>query len=374
MHVAINAITIQPGGGLTVLVTLIKSLQASEPAWRITVLVGSKDAYQELKQTGYEKSVILFGMRSGGALSYIWQNLLLGRYLKKIKAQVLINFNHYWLNVSCPQIVYHINLRRFNKDFRHFSMVGRLKECIRDYASTLALKYANANIFESNFLLNCARVAFNRPIRNPAVVYVGLSDQTIDNAQNLLITSNNSRKLLSITSAQSHKDNGTLVKLVGELVRRKPNDDWQLLIAGKFNEKARDSLNQIAVKDGVSDRIRWLGFVPKSKFHGLFKDSLCLVSASRLESFAMVALESIANGCPPVVTNSAAMPESIGDAGLLVSPGDVNEFADAVISLCDVNTKRQTLIKRGLCWINQFQATELGKNFAHIIKQCNDHE
>jgi glycosyltransferase involved in cell wall biosynthesis len=57
--------------------------------------------------------------------------------------------------------------------------------------------------------------------------------------------------------------------------------------------------------------------------------------SSAPESFGLVAVEAMASGCPVVGFAHGALPEIVGDAGILVKPGDLAAAADACSGLLD---------------------------------------
>jgi len=63
------------------------------------------------------------------------------------------------------------------------------------------------------------------------------------------------------------------------------------------------------------------------------------------------------------------MPESIGDAGLLATPGDAKSFASAVHRLADSPELRDDLVQRGRKRIAGFRWKECGVAFARLINE-----
>jgi glycosyltransferase involved in cell wall biosynthesis len=62
-------------------------------------------------------------------------------------------------------------------------------------------------------------------------------------------------------------------------------------------------------------------------------DIFCL--PSRYEGYGMVAAEAMAHGLPVVVSAAGALPEAVGDAGLLVPPDDAPALAASLTRLLD---------------------------------------
>jgi glycosyltransferase involved in cell wall biosynthesis len=372
MHIAINAIPIQPGGGLTVLCGLVQSLRACRPAWQITVLTGDDATHDAVRSLGCANNIHGACLGKRVARAFLWQSTRLGALLRKHGVDVLVGFNHYQLNVGCPQIVYHLNLRRFCRSYRSRQPAAALQEKVRDWLARRALRHADANVFESRFLRDAAAITSRRRPRNARIIYIGLPDQLLTMAAEPQATSVNPRRLVAITSPESHKDNPTLLRTLARLTHKEPQQAWHLDIIGGVQPAAWNSLRQLAEGLGVRHRISWHGFCNQETITQLLRGALCLVSTSQLESFAMVALEAMARGCPPVVADCTAMPESIGDAGLVAAPGRPSTFADAVLRIATEPGLREQLVARGCAWIRNFRWSRCGVAFAETIEKMMD--
>jgi len=369
MHIAINAMPIHIGGGLTVVRGLLHGLRQVHPEWRITVFTGSRKTHESIQSLGCADHVERITGPSGSLASFRWQNSKLGERLQENKTDVFVTFNHHLFNISCPQIVYHLNLRRFCKTYRSRNPVEILKEFLRDRSARRALSLAHANVFESYYLQKTAETLLGNPIQIPKVIYIGLPKELLSLAHGRLVEETSSRRIVSISSPQKHKDNPTLVRMLAELSCREPEQNWQLDIAGGVSDSVWEPLKKLAKQEGVEDRIVWHGFCDHDKLTTLLRSAQCLVSASQLESFAMVPLEAMARGCPPVVADCTSMPESIGSAGLLVSPGNPQAFADAVQQITYEPGLRQRLVEEGYQWVSNFQWAKCGQAFAELIQQ-----
>ena len=72
------------------------------------------------------------------------------------------------------------------------------------------------------------------------------------------------------------------------------------------------------------------GRVDEATLDALYRSAAALAVPSRSEGFGLPALEAMARGCPVVASNAGALPEVVGDAGLLVPPGDPDALAGAL--------------------------------------------
>lgn len=300
---------------------------------------------------------------------FLWQMRRLKGYLKTLEADVVLGLNHYFQSGNIPQIIYHVNVLRFERPRKKLFAAGEVADRLRDWRTKQALKKAAANAFESSYLLALAteKVA---EISNPRLIYIGLEDP--NNVTLSKYKKSDQASLLAMTSPQPHKDNPTLIKILAQLNKMRPDVRWILNIAGGTNQEAFSELRNFAGQLGVTDQINWLGFQSHKNLAEIGSESLCLVSTSRVESFCMVATEAMSWSCPSVVCDATAMPESVGDAGLLAAPGDANDFANKIIRLYENENLRDELVKKGYDQIGTMNWTNAADSFNGLILSMVD--
>jgi glycosyltransferase involved in cell wall biosynthesis len=98
----------------------------------------------------------------------------------------------------------------------------------------------------------------------------------------------------------------------------------------------------------------FLGRVPDEDLPALYSLADVFAFPSLYEGFGLPPLEAMACGVPVVCSNSSSLPEVVGDAGILVSPYDIDALSDALASLLDDPVRRRELAERGLKRARQF--------------------
>ena len=109
-----------------------------------------------------------------------------------------------------------------------------------------------------------------------------------------------------------------------------------LRIAGTGPEEYIAALKSLAEKEGVRDRIEWLGFVPDI-FAEIGNADICVAPSIWREPFGLTIIEFMSQGKPVITTDNGAQKEIITDGidGLLVAPGDADALAKAIRTLAN---------------------------------------
>ncbi|MCL5791384.1 MAG: glycosyltransferase family 4 protein, partial [Deltaproteobacteria bacterium] len=110
------------------------------------------------------------------------------------------------------------------------------------------------------------------------------------------------------------------------------------LITG--NGAQLENLKKIITEAGIGKHFRFTGFVPyggMGKIHNL-ADVFVLTSYPTMtwqEQFGMVLIEAMACNKPVIATTTGSIPEIVGDAGVVVPPGDFFQLAQEIAKFID---------------------------------------
>lgn len=132
---------------------------------------------------------------------------------------------------------------------------------------------------------------------------------------------------------------------------------WSLEIVGEG--PYRQALMQQVRSAMLASQVNQRGFVPHHELPRLYRSFDVLVvpslpTAAWEEQFCRVAVEAMASGVPVVASASGALPEVLGDGGLLFRPGDVSQLRDVLRRLESDRELRRTLVEAGLLRARQF--------------------
>jgi glycosyltransferase involved in cell wall biosynthesis len=128
-------------------------------------------------------------------------------------------------------------------------------------------------------------------------------------------------------------DHGTLVQK-GQLplvraARELP--EVRFVFAGKWLDDAIEELRAVAAPN-----VEFTGWLSDGALHELYRNAAVYVQASRHEGFGLAVAEAMLAGCVPVVMNVTAMPEVVGDAGVLIESQQPQEVAAGIRRALDL--------------------------------------
>lgn len=141
----------------------------------------------------------------------------------------------------------------------------------------------------------------------------------------------------------------------------------QLIIIGRnawLNNDLENYFNQMKYKHDII----WIKDCTRNDLLNYLKNAIALVYPSLYEGFGIPLVEAMSLGIPVITSNIASMREIISDAGILVSPTNAQEIAQAMHTIT-ANTKlRDELIQKGKLRAQTFNWKISAKKIASIIE------
>jgi glycosyltransferase involved in cell wall biosynthesis len=129
-------------------------------------------------------------------------------------------------------------------------------------------------------------------------------------------------------------------------IRRRGITAWPLVLAGGRGWRD-DAILEHAGRLGLGDAIRFTGFVPEEEIPLWYNAADFFVYPSAYEGFGLPPLEALACGTPVVASNRSSLPEVLGDAAVLVDPGDTSAIADGMQRMLEDDSLRSRLSSMG---------------------------
>lgn len=172
------------------------------------------------------------------------------------------------------------------------------------------------------------------------IVYNGIDTQTFSPSPKIKRLEN---RLVTVISGNiAVKGLNYLLEAFAVLKQQHP---LELMVIGRG---AENSLTQKMVTNlGIKDYVKFIGEVSTEELANHYRLATMVIVPSTYEGFGLPAAEAMACAAPVVATTAGALPEVVGDAGLLVPPADVKALVDSISALLTDKEKRCSLGEAG---------------------------
>ena len=163
-----------------------------------------------------------------------------------------------------------------------------------------------------------------------------------------------------------------LLSAFGIACQKNLNRNIKLVCTGA--EGARQvRLLEAAAKMNLGDRIRFPGYLKTEELAVLMSNCKAVIFPSLYEGFGLPLIEAMAAGVPVACSNLTSLPEIAADAALFFNPRIPTQIAEAILSLCEDEDLRTTLISAGKERANAFSdssrmAEEYWTLFLHALR------
>jgi glycosyltransferase involved in cell wall biosynthesis len=108
---------------------------------------------------------------------------------------------------------------------------------------------------------------------------------------------------------------------------------------------------------GIADKVQFVSGITTRQMVQYYAEATIAVVPSVYEGFGLPAGEAMACGVPVVSTDGGALPEVVGDAGMIVPVKNVDALVEAIASLledplarADLGARGQRRIEESFCW------------------------
>jgi glycosyltransferase involved in cell wall biosynthesis len=153
--------------------------------------------------------------------------------------------------------------------------------------------------------------------------------------------------ILFVGTLYRYKDGDAAIRAFAQARDRLPAGA-RLVFAGKDFKGEAARLTELARTCGVADAVEVRGSVPFAELEHLFRTAGVLLMPSKGEGFGLPVAEAMGYGLPVIAADATALPGVAGGAAVLVQPGDVDGFAEALIEVLNDPERRRAMAEQGL--------------------------
>jgi glycosyltransferase involved in cell wall biosynthesis len=123
-------------------------------------------------------------------------------------------------------------------------------------------------------------------------------------------------------------------------------------------------------KSGIEQRVRFATSVTDEDLPALYRGALALIFPSLMEGFGLPPLEAMACGTPVVASRSGAIPEVLGNAGLLVDPLDSIDIRQGIERVLEDSALRSAMRQAGLARARLFNWDTVAAKVNRVIQEA----
>ena len=171
--------------------------------------------------------------------------------------------------------------------------------------------------------------------------------------------------VLFFGTLEPRKNVGVLLDAYERLLARRSMPE--LLLAGQATGESRPWLERIA-RAPLAGTVRHIGYVQPGERRQLYEGARILVQPSFEEGFGIPVLEAMTIGVPVIAANRGALPEVLGDAGLLFEPEDPDALAAALERILSAEPLAAANAAKGVARARHFRWSETANKIAQVYR------
>jgi glycosyltransferase involved in cell wall biosynthesis len=175
------------------------------------------------------------------------------------------------------------------------------------------------------------------------------------------------RYILHVGAPHKRKNLVTLVRAFG-LLKKNPSIPHALVLVGPRGWDDA-SIRREADEACLGDEVVFTGFVAEEDLPGVYAGADVLAFPSLYEGFGYPPLEAMACGTPVVVSNVSSLPEVVGDAALLVPPGDAGAIAGAILRVLTSPELAAKLRQAGRLRVRRFSMERMARGYLDVYEK-----
>ena len=316
----------------------------------------------------HQKRNVLFRIING-MKEVFWMQVILPLQLKRNRIDILFSPSFLTPIFSrCPNVVTFLDM----SFIRYPENVDKLFLFHMRTLLPMIKKKANAILTISEFSKEEIVERLKVPEEKVHVVRLACDDryQVIDDKNQILRISEkyglSDPFILNVGTLEPRKNITTLISAFGNLKRRNLIDKKLVLCGprGWYYKSIFEKIEELKLEKDVI----LLGYVPDEDLPSLYNAAHMFVYPSYYEGFGLPVLEAMSCGCPVITSNTSALPELVGNAGILIDPTQTEELEHAILRLNNEDDLRKNLGQRGLEQAKLFSRRETAKKTLAILE------
>ena len=137
--------------------------------------------------------------------------------------------------------------------------------------------------------------------------------------------------------------------------------------------KKNGTVKRLVAELGIGDIVNFTGHIKNEEFASYYSKATIAVVPSLYEGFGLPAAEAMACGVPLISTSGGALPEVVGDAGIIVPPADALALAKEITFLFNNQDQRKKMAQAGVERVNSiFNWSKAADEMVEVYREAID--
>jgi glycosyltransferase involved in cell wall biosynthesis len=340
MRIAIKAVQIAEGGGLTHLNKMIEWFGRIAPEIEFLLLCkpGQENLFVPMPSNFRYLEYRIPGINLPAQIW--WERNILPDLLSEMKCDLLFEpGNRGTLSSPCPKVSLIHNLAPFVDEYlENETAYQKLRQSFLRRATIQSMQKSNGIIFLSKYCQDFFGNYVDLSKVKSRIIYHGKSDYNHKQDDTFIKKYNIEKEyILCVSHIWRYKKIKEMVLSYHQALRRLPTLPPLLIAGANYSSDYMKEIEILINASGYENKIIFTGSVGQAELAGLYSNCRAFLFPSVIETCSIILIEAMAAGCAIICSNKCVMPEVTGGAALYLNPDNINDFASKIISVVTDN-------------------------------------
>lgn len=164
-----------------------------------------------------------------------------------------------------------------------------------------------------------------------------------------------------------HKNHINLLQSLA-YIKNAYKEEIPLILVGSEKNNFENVMKKIK-EFGMDGQVKYLGYIPEEDMPYLYNLATALVMPTLFESVSMPIWEAFYLGCPVISSNVCALPEQVGDAGLIFDPKNMEDMSEKIYKIWTDEDLRKKLVKNGYERVKNLTLENYAEQWEKVIEK-----
>lgn len=154
--------------------------------------------------------------------------------------------------------------------------------------------------------------------------------------------------ILGLSTLEPRKNLDHIIRCFAQVIQENEIKDLFLVLVGNPGWNYGKILEEISNQKLLANRVIITGRVADEDLAALYSGAVAFIYPSFCEGFGLPPLEAMQCGIPVITSNTSSLPEVVGDAGIMLSPQDVDGLCHSILEIYNRPSLREAMSLKSL--------------------------